>query len=150
MSIRSLLQETKITAVEAATAAGTTDVESASVDMSGYRGVLFFTTVGAITANAVTSMKLQQSSDDGVADTWSDLTGTGVTIADDDDGQMFGVEVIDPEKRYVRALVDRATQNAVVGEIYAIRFGAQTQPITNTVTDAATFESHVRPAEGTA
>lgn len=146
MSIFSLLQDCKVTLVEAATAAGTTDVESASVDMSGYRGVLFVTTMGAITTNAVTNMHVEQSADDS---SFADLVGTGITIADDDDGQMFGIEIIEPEERYLRCVVDRATQNAVVGEIYAIQFGAQTKPITNTVANTATFESHTRPAEGT-
>ncbi len=146
----SFLERAKLTVVEAATAAGQTAIESDSIDMRGYRGALFFTTVGAQTSTAVTSLKVQASSDNGVADGWSDLTGTSIAIADDDDGQTFGVEIIDPEKRYLRAYVSRGTANAVVGEIYALRYDPAYKPQVNTVTDVATFETHVRPAEGTA
>jgi hypothetical protein len=46
-------------------------------------------------------------------------------------------------------IVDRATQNAVVGEIYAMRYRGRTLPITQSVTDEITVEAHVSPAEGT-
>lgn len=149
--MQSLLDDCRITVVEAATAAGTGDtVVSAGVDMQDYGGVLFFTSFGAITATAVTTWKVQQSDDDGVGDAYSDLAGTGISVADNDDGQMFGTQIIHPLKRYVRVAVVRATANAVIGEIYAIRFGKGTRPVTNTVTDTATFESFASPAEGTA
>jgi hypothetical protein len=143
------LTQNKLTLVEAATAAGTTDVESAIVDCAGYQGVVFFTTFGVITAGAVTSIKVQQDIDAAGA-TMADLLGSGITVADDDDGQTFAIEIYRPRERYLRCVVDRATQNAVVGEIYAIRYGARTGPQTNTVTDLLTAEIHVGPAEGTA
>lgn len=152
--MQALTQAVKFTLVEAATTAGTTAIESASVDMNGFDAVAFLLTVGALTANAATSIKLQQSSDDGVADTYSDLAGTGITIADDDDGQTFYLDLIQPSKRYVRLVVSRATANAVVGEIYALQYhtrgSAGALPITNTVADTMTGEIHIAPSEGTA
>lgn len=144
------LEDFNLTLVEAATAAGQTAIDSAGVDMAGYTAVTFFFTVGAITAGAVTSVKAAQSDDNGVTDSWGDLTGTSITIADDDDGQTFGLQIIRPLKRYVRVTISRATQNAVVGEIYALQTGAGVKPITTNVTDAKTFETHHSPAEGTA
>jgi hypothetical protein len=144
------LADWKLTLVAAATAAGVTDINSSSVNMAGYDAVTFFTTFGAITAGAVTSIKVQQSSDNGSVDTFADLTGTAITVADDDDGQMFGVEIIRPREQYLRLVVDRATQNAVVGEIYALQYRSRSKPISNTVANLATFESHAGPAEGTA
>lgn len=140
------LQDFKLTLVNAATAAGTTDIEATSVDMRDYDAVLFFTTFGTITAGAATNIHVETSSDNA---SFNDLEGTGVTVAADDDGETFGVEIINPQERYLRLVVDRATQNAVVGEIYALQYRAGTLPITNTVTDTATFESHVSPDEGT-
>jgi hypothetical protein len=118
-----------------------------SVDMNGYEGVVFFTTPGTITSGAVTSMKVQESADDS---TWADLEGTGQTIADDDDNQVFAVEIYRPKKRYLRVVVDRATQNAVVGEIYAIRYGLRSGPADNNVADTITSEIHISPDAGTA
>lgn len=140
----------KLTLVEAATAAGSSAITSATVDMAGYDSVLFFTTVGTITSGAVTSIYVQQSSDDGSSDAYAALAGTGITIADDDDGETFGVEIIRPRERYLQCVVSRATQNAVVGEIYALQYNGRSRPVTNTVTDVSTFESHESPSEGSA
>ena len=143
------LTANKLDRVEAATAAGTTDIESAIVDMAGYEGVVFFTTFGTITSGAVTSIKVQQNTANSTSG-MADLTGTGITVADDDDGQTFAIEVYRPREQYLQCVVDRGTQNAVVGEIYAIRYGAAVQPVTNTVADTLTAEIHISPAEGTA
>lgn len=146
-----MLDNVKLRLVKAASAAGQTAVTSDPVDMADYDAVLFFTTAGAITASAVTSIKVQQSSDSGGSpDTWADLLGTGVTIADDDDGQTFGIQIIRPRERYLRLYVSRGTANSAFGEIYALQFGGDRLPIANTVTDLLTFESHESPAEGTA
>ena len=135
-----------VTKVQDATVAGITDVTSDSVDMEGYDGVFFRFTVGAITGSAVTSVHAEQSADDS---TFADLEDTNITIADDDDNQIFWVEIVDPGDRYVRIVVDRATQNAVVGEIYADQFGPRDRPCDNVVDDTITGESHVNPDEGT-
>lgn len=144
------LGDWKLSVVEAATAAGTTDVESDSVDMAGFDAVLFFTTFGELTADAETVIKVQQSADDGDDDAFADLEDTGIVVADDDDGQTFGVEIIRPTERYLRCVVERGTANAVVGAIYALQYAGSRGPVENTVVDTATFESHNGPAEGTA
>lgn len=145
-----LFEDMKLTRVKAASAAGQTAVNSDPVDMSGYDAALFFTTFGAITSGGAQSIKVQQSDDNAAADDYDDLEGTGITVAADDDGQTFGVQIIKPTKRYLRLVVSRATQDSVVGEIYALLMGGDVRPITSTVTDVATFESHESPAEGTA
>ncbi len=133
--------------------AGVTDIEGDAVDMTDGESVEHVIIFGAITAAAVTSIKLQQGdvlSGDDITDA-SDLLGTAITIADDDDGKIFRLEVIKPLKRYVRILVDRATQNAVVAAAISIKTGARKLSITQHADVAAgDFESHVSPAEGTA
>lgn len=142
------LADWKFTLVEAATVAGTDDtIASASLDMSGYDAVAFFTTFGVITVGAVTTFIVQQSSDDAVADAYVALTGATHTVAADDDGQTFVIEVIRPLERYVRAAVTRATANAVIGEIYALQYHSSHKPITSTVTDTMTTVSVASPAE---
>lgn len=139
-------QMVKLTKVKDASTAATTDVTSDSADLQGYEGCMFFVTLGVITGSAVTSIHAETSSDDS---NWNDLEGTNITIADDDDDEFFYLDIQRPRERYLRLIVDRGTQNAILGEIYALRYGAKSLPVTNTVTDAATGEIHISPAEGT-
>ena len=141
----SFLEDNLITQVVAPTAgtAETTDITSSSVDMSKYEEVVFVCTLGAITSGAVTSLKVQQSADDS---SFADLEGTGMTIADSDDNTTIATDLIRPTDRYVRVVIDRATQNAVVQDVVAF----QCRPRTKAVTQTITTETHKSPAEGTA
>ena len=143
--MKSLVKDTKITRVSNAVAAGTTDVEATSVDMAGFDAVAFVVEFGAITSTAVTSVKIQQSSDNS---TFEDVEDTAITVADDDDNQVFVAEVIRPEKRYVRCVVDRGTANAVIDSIVAIQHQARELPVTQPST--TTGELNVAPIAGTA
>lgn len=128
-------------------AAGTSDINGATLDMSGFEGVLMIVTMGAITANAVTSIKAQQGAASDLSDA-ADLLGTAQTIADDDDEQVFYIDLYRPAERYVRVVVDRATQNAVVASAEYIQYGARKEPTTHG--SGVSGETHVSPAEGTA
>jgi len=141
----------KVTQVINATdgAAGTTDINGTVIDMSGFEGVMFVCVMGAITSTAVTSLKAQQGEQSNLSDA-ADLAGTGMTIADDDDEQVFILDIYRPLERYVRPVVDRGTANAVVQSCIAIQYGARETPVTQGVTDAVTYEKHVSPSEGTA
>lgn len=129
-------------------AAGTTDVNSDIVDMQGFEAVRFIIGFGAITSSAVTSIKVQQNtanSGTGMAD----LTGTSITVADDDDNRIAIVEV-KPLERYVRLALDRGTANAVVDFLVAELCGPKVIPVTQDSTIVISQEIHVQPAEGTA
>lgn len=130
-------------------AAGTTDINGTTLDMSGFEGVLVIVRMGEITGSAVTSVKMQQGAASDLSDA-ADLEGTGITIADDDDGQIFMIDLYRPLERYVRLVVGRATQNAVVAAAEYVQYSPAKAPIDNNVTDASTIELHVSPAEGTA
>lgn len=130
--------------------AGTTDIEGVTLDMQGFEGVLMVVAFGAITGSAVTSIKAQQGAESDLSDA-ADLVGTGQTVADDDDEQVFYIDVFRPMKRYVRLYVDRATQNAVVASAIYIQYGIQSArkaPVTHGT--GVSGELHVSPAEGTA
>lgn len=142
------LTDIKVLPVEAATGAGQTTIESAVVDTKGYEGVVFLVAAGTIDSSAVTKLKVQQGEQAGGGD-MADLVGTGVTIAADDDGQSFAVEVHKPRERYVRAVITRATADSAFGVITAFLYGGD-GPQNNNVTDVITSEIHLSPAEGTA
>lgn len=128
-------------------AAATTDINGTTLDMSGFEGVLFILTMGAITSGAVTSAKVQQGAAAGMGDA-ADLLGTGVTIADDDDEEVFMLDVPKPRERYVRLVIDRGTQNAVVAAAIAIQYGGRKRPHSHGT--GVNSELNVSPAEGTA
>lgn len=142
----SILNNHKLTKVQNDTAAGTADIESDSVDTSGFETAFFFTSPSEITGSAVTNMHIETSSDDS---NWNDLEGTKITIADDDDDEIFGIEIVKPLERYLRCVIDRGTQNAVIGQIYCLQGAPSKAPIDNNVDDTITTEIHVSPAEGT-
>ena len=136
----------KFTRVLDAVAAGTSDQNSSSVDMKSYDAVTFVVGFGAITASAVTSIKLQGSDDDS---SFSDLAGTAITVADSDDDKIVLSEINQPQQRYVRCVVDRGTQNAVIDFAVALQNKANKAPVTQSSTVLGS-EFHQAPAAGTA
>lgn len=138
--------KTVLCVTTAAGAAASTAITSTAVDMQSFDAVRFIVTIGPVVSGAVTSFKLQQSSDDGVADTYGDLLGTSQTIADDADNTHQWVDVFRPEKRYLKMVISRATQNATIGSVIADCYNHDSLPVVQT----ATGESFIAPAEGTA
>lgn len=130
-------------------ASGSADRTGAILDMLGFRGVLMVVKFAAIASSAVTSIKAQQDTDVN-GGTMADLTGTGQTVADDDDNQIFIIDIYDPVKRYLRLFVDKDASHASGESAYYIQYGAQARPTTVTVADLVTYERHRSPSEGTA
>lgn len=138
----------KIIKCVAPTAAGATAVNGTAIDMSGYETCLFMVGFGTITSGAVTSIKVQQDTTSAMS-TATDLTGTSVTVSDTSDDKIFTVEVVKPTERYLRVVISRATQNAVIDYGVAILSGARKSPITADST-IGSQEVHAGPTEGTA
>jgi len=148
-NIEALSEGAKISTAITPTAgvAAASDLNGTILDMQGYDGVLVIVRMGAITASAVTSVKMQQDTASG-GGTMADLTGTGITVADDDDDQTFFIDLVKPQERYVRVVVERATQNAVVASANYIQYIARDTNITQGT--GVTGEVHITPIEGTA
>lgn len=128
-----LHQNVKVTEVLGAVAAGTTVQNGTTLDMSGFEGVMFIASMGAITAGAVTSL----IASGGAASNGSDkvaITGASVTIADDGDDKAYVLDIFRPLDRYITATVNRATQNAVINSVMAIQYGAKERPIVHDAT----------------
>jgi hypothetical protein len=128
-------------------AAGVSDINGSILDMAGFEGVKMHVRFGAITAGAVTSIKAQQGSQSDLSDA-ADIAGSGQTVADTDDDKSFVIDLLRPDKRYVRLVVDRGTQNAVVAEAHYEQYGAFAKKITHG-SDVA-VEQFTSPAEGAA
>jgi len=127
-------------------AAGTTAINGATLDMTGWDGVLMVVTMGAITGSAVTSINAAQAA----ASTFADLLGTGQTIADTDDEDIFVIDLYRPTERYVRIEVARATQNAVVSSAVYYQYAGSNVKLPASNGSTINLEQHSSPAEGTA
>lgn len=127
----------------AAGSAGTT-IDGAAVDMAGYEGVLFFTTIA--TANAGNFLKAQGGEASNLSDA-ADLAGTKVVAAAN--GSVVCLEVNRPKERYIRPNVVRGGANTAVGDIYQYRYRANNQPTTNQIANLLVSVSVKSPAEGT-
>jgi hypothetical protein len=130
-------------------ASGASDRNGATLDMQGYEGVLMIVKLAAVATGATVSIKAQQGTKSDASD-MADLAGTGVTVADDDDNQVFMIDLYRPAERYVRLVVDNDGTNASAQAAVYVQYGAAKRPVSNNVTDAVTTELHVSPAEGTA
>lgn len=149
--MQGFLKNNKVVLCKTAVAAGTSDITDATgVDVSGFEEVAFLVPFGTITSGAVTSVKLQQSDDDGSSDAYSDLEASSCTVADDQDDKVLILACRRPLKKYVRCYVDRGTQNAVVNGIIAILRHPRVSPVTQDSTVISTSKELAGPAEGTA
>ncbi len=138
-----------IASTTTAGAAGTSTITSASVDTQGFRECTFIVPIGTIVSGAALSMKAQQSADtSGSPDNFSDLLGTNQAVADTESNKLNYVTIVNPQKRYLKLVVTRATQNVTIGGIIAILSGARTRPVTQGT--GVVGEQFVYVAEGTA
>ena len=138
------------TALDFLAASAAVDRNGAGLDMAGFDGVMMVVKMADIAVGAVTSIKAQQSDDNGVGDGWSDLEGTGIAIAADDDNQVFIIDLVKPTKRWVRVVVDKDAANATNECALYLQYAARDLPVAQTVANEVTYERHVSPDEGAA
>lgn len=143
-----LAHNISVSRVMTAQAAGATAVNGSVVDMQGWDGVLFIALFGAIVSTAVTGLKAQQGAASDASDA-ADLLGTLVSIPDTGDDKALVLDIYRPQERYVRPVVNRATANATIDGVIAIRYKGRKAPASLDATVVAA-EMHQSPAEGTA
>lgn len=139
----SMLKDCKITRVENAAAAGTTDLDTDVLDMSGYDGVMFIAVLGDATSGSVLELQaFGNTASSTSSPTPVELTADDVTYtagASDADNKLMIVDVIRPAYRYVFARLVIDTQNCAVDGIIAIQYRARSKPVVqgSTVLDSA-------------
>lgn len=140
--------DTQLVRCSGPVAAGTTDINGAEIDMQGWESVRAVALIGALTATAVTSLKAQQSSVSGSG--YADLEGTSVVIADDQGNKYAYLDLIKPEKRYIRFVVVRGTANAVLEGLMAELYDKKgLTPDNQNANTIATSKVVLSPEEGT-
>lgn len=149
--LQSLINETEIANISAyAAASNTGTTTSSAIDMAGYESATVLVKLGIVSTGGLATCKLQQSSDDAVADGYSDIEGSElVSIGDASTLKFLALEIINPQKRYIKCLVSRSVANVVIDGIFVIKYGAKGQAVTQGSTVDGSVQI-VAPAEGTA
>ena len=133
----------------AVAAASSTDSNSTIIDMAGWDGVIFVTTVTASTATSVVTLKAEQNtanSDTGMAALSGASASATSAVTDDLNGKTLIVSVHKPRERYVQAVRTSATANSAFGQVIAILYGPKAAPTATSSTTAASADT-VSPAE---
>lgn len=134
-----LLDDCVITS-EAPTATGTTTIDSAAYDMSGFEEITFVVRLGTPAAN--TDIRLRQ--DDATGGTYADLKNTLVNSAT---LNQHMVAVLRPGKRFVKCRITRGT-TTTIDSLVVIQSRGGTFPVAQPATSV--YERHSSPIEGTA
>lgn len=130
--INSLLKDTKIDAVMNTQAAGTDDTLNGDIlDMQGFDGVCFICKTGDVTDTSVITLKSYEGDESDVSDgAYNTVAATVTADATSGDDKLLILDVKGFTQRYVRADVVRATANAVIEAVIAVRYNARTLPTT--------------------
>ena len=127
----SLVNDSKVILVSTGATAGTSDVDSDIVDATGYQLVSFIAVLGAVTDDSVLSIEVQDNTvNSGTGMTKIDSTKTTDVTAATSSDKLLITEVYRPVKRYLRAHIERNTQNAVIDSIVAILSNPRGLPTT--------------------
>ncbi|RKN86748.1 hypothetical protein [Paenibacillus ginsengarvi] len=136
----------KITKCAASAADGTTAINGAVLDMTGFEGVLFITAIGTANAGNILKAQIGAAADGSDA---ADLAGTKVVATANGQTVWLDVYRADPNQKYIRPVVVRGA-STVVGEIYALQYESRKQVVNNNVANTIIGKLVVSPYEGTA
>lgn len=126
----------KVTVVEAAATAATTELVSDVLDMQGYDGVIFIALLGDVTDTSVLTLTAKGNSANSVSSPTpvTQASATFTAGASSADSKVLMVDVCDPALRYMFASLTRTAANAIVGGIIAIQYSADLKPTTQDAT----------------
>ncbi|MEI8375356.1 MAG: hypothetical protein WCJ35_21255 [Planctomycetota bacterium] len=129
--------------------AGQATTTGTAIDMKGYSSVTFYCLIGAIASTGTVTLKAQQSSDDAATDAYADLLGTAIAYTDADDNKVAILEIVNPQKRYIKPILITATANGVIDGVIAVQTKAKLEPVTHSTT-VLSSKLKLAPAAGTA
>jgi len=127
-------------------ASGTATRNGATLDMSGWDGVLMIVKHATIASGASGDIHAEQGNESDASD-MTDLAGTKIAVADDDDNQTFVLDIYRPTDRYVRVVVTKDGSNAQAETALYLQYRGRKLPVTDMGADE--YELHVSPSEGT-
>lgn len=135
MGLRNFIKDFKISRVANDAVAGTSDVTSSVLDMTGYDSVVFIALLGDVTSGSVITLTAKENTANSTSSpTPTAITGgaTGAITAGaaDTDNKLLVSDIMRPDMRYVFCVLSRTTQNAVVDGILAVQYNSKAVPVT--------------------
>ena len=127
-------------------ASGTASRNGAILDMSGWDGVIALVQHGTIAGSAVGDVHWEQDTASG-GGTMADLAGTAIAVADDDDDEVWVMDLYRPLERYVRAVVTKDGSHAQAETVTYIQYSGTKLPVEDAGADE--YEIFASPSEGT-
>lgn len=126
------------------TNANNTDSNSSILDMSGWDGVVFLTTItdSANTGVATLNVEASTANSDTAMALITGATATATDAGNDAlNGKLLIVDVYKPQKRYVQGVRVSAAGLIAFGECIAIRYKGRKSPVTQSTStvNASTF-----------
>jgi hypothetical protein len=130
--IQSLLKESKVDKVLIATVAGTADTLNSDIlDLQNCDSVMGIAILGDVTNTAVVTLKAYTGDNSALSDgAYETVTATVTADATSADNKLLILDIVKPGKRYCRFDLVRATANAVVDGIVAVRYNYRAIPTT--------------------
>lgn len=128
----SLLKAGKIDRVMVAQVAGTDDTLAGDIlDLQNCDSVMAIAALGDVANTAVISLKAFTGDNAALSDgAYETVYATVTATATSADNKLLVLDVVKPGKRYCRFDLVRATANAVVDGIVAIRYNNRVIPVT--------------------
>jgi len=130
--LESLLKAGLIDRVMTAQVAGTSDTLAGDIlDLQNCDSVMAIAALGDVTVNAVVSLKAYTGDNAALSDgAYETVYATVTATATSADNKLLVLDIVKPGKRYCRFDLVRATANAVVDGIVAIRYNNRVIPVT--------------------
>lgn len=125
-----LTNQVKTMVVEAAAVAGTSDLTTDTVDLQGFDSVRFIAHLGALTTTHATKLVLYAGDAADGSDKVAITSGETALAADGDSNHLLIADCVRPPHRYITAVLDRGTANAVLNGIIAELYNASSVPVT--------------------
>jgi hypothetical protein len=119
-----LTDNVKITKLADHSAANTTDITSAELDMAGFEGVVLVTSFGTAAANNLVTVH--------GSDTAAGEAATTTTCGSGTSDEDVIVDLIRPSFRYLKLVASRGT-SSTLESIWAIQYGARAKNQTSDV-----------------
>jgi len=130
---KTLLSAVALAYLGGAVAAGAAiDNDSIIIDMAGYEGVIFITSVEDAMSGGIATMTIEQNSANSGAGmvVLADAVATLTSGADDDlNGKQLAIDIYQPTERYLRVNRTSSGANIAYGSVIAILYGARKLPV---------------------
>ena len=135
MSKRTGVEHLKVVSMDAPLEHAIGANNGTAVDCRGFDDLMVIIHLGVLTATGDATIKFQESSDNGVADAWADITGAAFSEKDLADGAGVWVGNINLAKRerYIRSVNTVADDTTLLG-IVGILGGAKERVVSQVVT----------------